>query len=66
MPTGASATEAQEDALARLRKRHKDAPGVLVSHFDPLGRMVVMLPGEESITRRRRFITRSGVVESRV
>lgn len=62
-PLAEQGTDAQQDALARLRKKNREAPGVLISHFDPLGRMVVMLPGDEPPRRRRRFITKSGIVE---
>ena len=56
-------TYAQEDALARLKKKHREAPGVLVHGKDELDRLEVMLPGTESARRRRRFITPTGIVE---
>lgn len=59
----AELTDAQDDALKRLRKKHREAPGVLTDGFDGLGRLCVMLPGEESPRRRRRYITPSGIVE---
>ena len=60
MTVGAQGTDAQADAIKRLTKRHGE---LSISHFDSLGRLVVYLPGDEEPRRRRRFITRSGVVE---
>jgi len=56
-------TDAQDDAIKRLRKQHRREGEVTISHFDGIGRLVVYLPGDEPPRRRRRFITQSGVVE---
>ena len=53
-------TDAQEDALARLRKRHGS---VELEGFDLIGRLLVLLPGAEPERRRRRAISKTGVVE---
>lgn len=54
-------TDAQENALARLKKRH--GHGIQVDGYDAQHRVVVVLPGDEPLRRRRRFITQSGIVE---
>lgn len=54
-------TYAQQDALKRLGKRHRDWDR---KHWrDEKGRLAIVLPGDEPVERRRRVITETGLVE---
>lgn len=56
-------TYAQQDALMRLGKRFARVGKVETGQRDDLGRLHVVLPGEDPLPRRRRAITTSGLVE---
>jgi ribosomal protein S12 methylthiotransferase accessory factor YcaO len=56
-------TYAQQDALYRLNKRFAREGKIETGRRDDLGRLHVVLPGEEPLPRRRRAITTSGLVE---
>lgn len=56
-------TDAQDDALKRLRKRYRGTGTIETLGYDDLNRMKILLPGEDEYRRRLRAITESGVVE---